>query len=113
MKITCGDYEVFESGILDCPDLSDTKFIISNTPLMVVIVRVTMIDGESSMRLEVLDDSTIAIVCNRPVSMGYGPAKPVKVGFLEGRALYLGFRLNMKDTDTSYQLSYTFYLKDV
>jgi len=112
VKIYCGEYEVYESGTLTSPDLSDTKFVISETPLMEVVFRISMDDEESGISLEVLGENTIAMIFKKPTGIGYGPARPVKVGNLNGRALYVSFRVSMRGEKSSYGLEYTFYLKE-
>ncbi|HIF9422538.1 TPA: DUF6864 domain-containing function [Photobacterium damselae] len=113
MKIYCGDFEVFESGVISSPDLSDTRFVVSEEHNMTIVFRVVMDSDEAGIRLEALDDNTLAVVFDKPSGLGYGPASPVKVGMLEGRALYVSFRVYMRGKNESYGLEYTFYLKEV
>ncbi|WP_147289937.1 DUF6864 domain-containing function [Crenobacter cavernae] len=112
MKIFCGEFEVYESGTLTSPDLSDTKFVISESPLMEIVFRISMGEGEPGISLEALGESTLAMVFKKPTGIGYGPAIPVKVGNLNGRALYVSFRASMRGENSSYGLEYTFYLKE-
>lgn len=112
MKILTGDYEVLESGTLTCPDLSDTKFIVSKEPLMEIVARISFGEGEPGISAEVLGENTLAVVFRKPTGLAYGPAAPIKVGHLNGRALYVSFRVSMRGSNSSYGLEYTFYLKE-
>ncbi|WP_416135573.1 DUF6864 domain-containing function [Azotobacter chroococcum] len=40
-------------------------------------------------------------------------ANPLKIGFLEGKEVYVIFRISMHGENQSYTLDYTFYLKEV
>ncbi len=112
MKIFSGEFEVLDSGTVTSADLSDTRFVVSENPLMEVVARVSMDSSEESITLELLGENTIAMVFRKPSMLGYGPATPVKVGTLNGRALYVSFRVSMRGTNSSYGLEYTFYLKE-
>ncbi len=112
LKIFSGEFEVLDSGTITSADLSDTRFVVSEAPLMEVVARISMEETEESITLEVLGENTIAMVFRKPSKLGYGPAVPVKVGHLNGRALYVSFRVSMRGTDSSYGLEYTFYLKE-
>ncbi len=80
---------------------------------MTIVFRIVMDSDETGIRLEVLDENTLAVVFEKPKGLGYGPASPIKVGTLEGRSLYVSFRVFMRGKDESYGLEYTFYLKEV
>lgn len=112
LKVLCGEFEVYDSGTLSSADLSDTKFIVSEDPPMTIVFRLSLTEGETGITAEALDESTLALIFKNPNAIGYGPARPVKVGLLNGRALYVTFRVSMRTDDTSYSLEYTFYLKD-
>ncbi|WP_407083781.1 DUF6864 domain-containing function [Photobacterium leiognathi] len=113
MRIFCGDFEVLDSGTITSPDLSDTRFLVSEEHNMTIVFRIVMECEETGIRLEVLDENTLAVVFERPNGLGYGPATPIKVGTLDGKALYVSFRVAMRGNDVSYGLEYTFYLKEV
>lgn len=113
MKIYCGDYEVLDSGTITSPDLSDTKFVVSEDHNMTVVFRVSMNSEESAIRREIIGENTVAVIFDKPKGLGYGPAQPVRVGKLLGKALYVSFRVSMRGKDESYGLEYTFYLKEV
>lgn len=113
MKIFSGDFEVIDSGTLISSDLSDIKFVVSEDPLMEIVVRVLMDSEEESIKLELLNETTLAVVFRKPSKMGYGPLAPIKVGNLDGRSLYVSFRVTMRGKESnSYGLEYTFYLKE-
>jgi hypothetical protein len=112
MKIFCGGFEILESGIISSPDLSDTKFVISENPMMEIIFRVSMGEGESELSLDVLGDHTLALIFKNPKILGFGTSSPVKVGTLKGKNLYVSFHVNMRGNNNSYTMYYTFYLKE-
>ena len=112
MKIFCGEYEVIDSGTITSADLSDTKFIVSENPLMEIVFRLSMEGEATGIRSEVIGENSLALVFTKPKGLGYGPASPVKVGTLNGRSLYVIFRVAMRGENVSYSLEYTFYLKE-
>uniref|UniRef100_UPI00403F4A2B DUF6864 domain-containing function n=1 Tax=Paraburkholderia sp. 22B1P TaxID=3080498 RepID=UPI00403F4A2B len=110
MKIFNGDFEILDSGTVASPNLSDTRFVVSEDPPMEVVFRISMSGDESGISLEALNANTIALVFKKPSSLGFGPASPVKVGRLNGRLVYVSFSVSMRGTNDSYSLDYTFYL---
>ena len=114
MKIVTDGYEVHESGSLFCPDIKETIFTISDDPKMVLIFKIrTTEDKEKGIELEHIDESTLAFIFSNPSGSGYGTAKPVKLGHLNGKEFYAAFHVDMKGKSESYSLHYTFYLKEV
>ena len=112
MRILCSEYEVINSGTLLSPDLSDTKFVVSENPLMEIVCRISMGEGDSGISIELLGESTLALIFKNPNGLGYGHAMPIKVGHLNGRALYVSFRVSLRGNNDSYVLEYTFYIKE-
>lgn len=112
MKIYSGNLEVLASGILSSPDLSDTRFVVSEDPQMEVVFRISMKGNETGINIEVIDENTLALVFTKPKGLAYGPVKPVRVGLLNGRVLYVNFRVSVRGEEESYGLEYTFYLKE-
>lgn len=113
MKIITDGYEVYESGNLFCPDVKDTTFIISEDPKMVLTFKIrTTEDKEKGIELEHINESTVAFVFSNPSGLGYGNAKPVKLGHLNGKEFYASFHVDMKGKNESYTLHYTFLLKE-
>ena len=112
MKILNDDYEIFTSGTLYSPSFSDTRFILSETPPMEVVFRVVKSKNKTAIRLEALNDSTLAVVFENPIGLGYGLVRPIKVGHLNGKELYVAFSMNSKGPDEGYDLFYTFSMKE-
>ncbi|WP_345886698.1 DUF6864 domain-containing function [Shewanella algae] len=114
MKIITSDFEVFESGVVYCPDTEDTRFIISEEPKMEIVFRVRLTDdGEKGIQLESINDYTLAFVFSNPPGLGYGNSSPIKVGHLNGRELYVSFHVDMKGKKQAYTLTYNFMFKEV
>ena len=112
MRIISGNFEIYESGALYSPDLSDTKFVMSEEPEMNVIFRIVLNQEESQMTLEGVDDNSIAVIYTNPKASGAGSGTPVKVGFINGKELYVAFFVTVKSNNESYHLDYTFFLKE-
>ncbi|WP_373460962.1 DUF6864 domain-containing function [Cupriavidus pinatubonensis] len=110
MKIFVGNLEVYASGTIHSPDLSDARFIVSTEPQFNIIFRVVFQTEETGISLQLLDENSIAIVFSKPSSLGFASARPIKVGRLEGRELFVTFSVNMRGNNDSYSLDYTFYL---
>lgn len=112
MKIYHNDYEIHESGTLASADLSDTRFVLSEEPLMEIVCRISKEGGENMINLEVLNENSLAIVFTNPKIPSFGPTTPIKVGHLDGKGLYVSFRVTMRGNDDSYGLVYTFYTRE-
>ena len=110
MKVFNGELEILSSGTIASEDLSDTRFVVSDNPLMEIVCRVSMIEEESGISLIVLSENAIALVFKKPTSREFGPVRPAMVGHLNGRILYANFRVSMQGGNDSYNLNYTFYL---
>ena len=111
MRILTGGFEVLTSGALSSVGLDDFRFVVSELPPLIVVCRVLPNAPEQSLELEVLSGDTVAIVFKKPSGLEFGPETPVKVGTLEGRDLYVSFRVSMKGGDVGYALVYAFYLR--
>lgn len=110
MRIHHKELEVYESGTLNSLDLSDFKFVLSEKPLMEVVCQVVIDGGAPNIKLEAISDYALALVFSNPNVFGFGPKTPVKVGSLNGRSVYVSFRITMRGDNDSYGLDYTFYL---
>lgn len=111
MKIYHNDFEIYKSGTVSSTDLSDIRFVLSEDPLMEIVCRVSIEGDENNINLEVIDDNTLAIVFSNPTITEFGPSQPVRVGHLNGKSLYVSFRVTMRGNEReSYGLDYTFYL---
>jgi len=116
MRIINGEFEVYETGTISSPDMSDTKFIVSEQPLMEIVFRISMDDSKGEgISLEVIGEHTLAIIFSQPSGLSYGLSAPIKVGNVSGKPLYVSFRVSMRggeSTQNSYGLEYTFYTKE-
>ena len=116
MRIINGEFEVYETGTISSPDMSDTKFIVSDDPLMEIVFRISMDDSKGEgISIEVIGENTLAIVFTQPNGLSYGLSAPIKVGNLKGKPLYVSFRVSIRgdgSTNASYGLEYTFYSKE-
>ncbi|MNE60371.1 hypothetical protein D3C80_1555130 [compost metagenome] len=112
MKIYNGEFEIINSGTLVSPNLGDTRFVVSEAPHMEIVFRVNMEGEKKEIHSEMLNETTLALVFTKPSGLGYGPAYPVRVGKLNGKPLYVVFRVSLRTDDSSYELEYTFYVKE-
>lgn len=113
MKIINGEFEVLDSGRVYSPDLSDTKFVISESPEMNIVFRIILDDKKENVSLEVLDDNTLAVIYSNPEGLGFGTEQPIKVGLYEGKELFVSFFVTAKGNNVSYSLDYSFFKKGV
>lgn len=112
MKIVQGEFEMINSGSLYSPSLENIKFIISESPLLVIECRILQDNSkDKSINLEVIDNNTVAIIFKNPEGLGYGISKPVLVANYKGKELYVTFHISMKENKSSFLLEYSFYVK--
>lgn len=112
MKIFCGEYEVYESGHVNSPDLSDTRFVISENPRMEIVFKIVFDNKKQEITGGVIEGGALAITFRNPDGLSVGPASPLKVGFLGGKEFYVSFRVTVRGDNDSYGLEYAFYTKE-
>ena len=109
-----GDHEVFASGSVYSSSIDESRFIISETPNMEVVFRLVFDnEAESNISLESVNDYTVAFIFTNPKGLGYGNSSPIRIGHLNGKEFYASFNVNMKGTNSAYDLKYTFLLKEI
>ncbi|WP_144411486.1 DUF6864 domain-containing function [Azotobacter chroococcum] len=113
MKIKAGDLEVYSSGAINSDKLTPTRFTILESPKFEVICKVVFDGGASSLNYNVTGEGELTFTFMNPEALGFGLANPLKIGFLEGKEVYVIFRISMHGENQSYTLDYTFYLKEV
>lgn len=114
MKILNDGFEVHESGSLCIANMKDTKFVLSEEPPLDVIFRVILDkDKDVIINGELENEHTIAIQFINPPHGGYSHASPQKIGHLLGKELYVTFHVEIMGDYKGYNLTYTFYLKEV
>ena len=117
IKIETNGYEVLESGTVYSPGLGDTTFTLSEAPRMEVVVRVEQDNKKSDkkIRLEAINDYTLAFIFTNPSGISWGNASPAKIGHLNGKEVYATFNLGMmgNKVGSAIDISYTFLLKEI
>ncbi|EMN7258022.1 hypothetical protein WB876_004394 [Vibrio vulnificus] len=114
MKIVNDGFEVYESGSLLTTNMKDTKFTLSDEPKLDVVFRIRM-DKEKDVFIsgELDNNHTFAVVFTNPPKGGYSHASPQKLGYLEGKELYVTFHVEIMGDYAGYNLTYSFFLKEV
>ena len=114
MKITSGEYEVFESGFVNSNKLNSIDFHLQDDPKMDVSIAMveTPDSDQSSINLSVDSASKLIITYTNPgLVFNFGSSDPMRIGTMQGRKLYAIFRMSVYGTPAaSYSLSYTFML---
>ncbi len=112
MKIRSGIYEVIESGFINAPSMEDLEFTLNENPLMILVLRVKKSPTpESTIEVIVEGDERLAIIFTNPaVQLNFGPQSPLKLGSINGRALFAALRVTVVGDYSSYQASYSFFL---
>ncbi|WP_423856508.1 DUF6864 domain-containing function [Aeromonas veronii] len=65
------------------------------------------------MKLEILNQYSLAFDFINPSGLGYGNSTPVRVGMLNGKPFFANFHIDIKGNNEAYSLSYTFLQKEV
>jgi hypothetical protein len=111
MKIFTGDFEIFSAGEICSDGLNSIKFSLLESPRFDVVFRVEYNGKESSVEYKLTGEGEVTFIFYNPDVLGFGIAAPVKIGFLENRELFVTFSTNMRGSNDSFTLNYTFYLK--
>ncbi|HDM8193636.1 TPA: hypothetical protein P0E30_005101 [Vibrio harveyi] len=111
MKIVLSGYDVYESGSVFSPNLNETRFILSEEPKLELAFRIER-NGESEhfIRSKLENDYTVVITFENP-PRSYSHASPQKIGYLDGRELYVLFHTEIMGDYAAYNLTYTLLLK--
>lgn len=109
MKITTGDLEVFESGIVRNGSANSIKFDFNS--LWVEFNFIT--DGSSSRSEHKASDDLKGLkvnIYNNNAPFGAGLFNPMKIGTLDGRELWMIYYSTKQfDNHDTWALEYTFY----
>jgi len=112
MKITSGNYEVFDSGTVISFEQEPVTFHLAED----LKIRILFRDDEEKKnenRLEfnpVNDKELEIILINFNSSLGTGNTVPLQVGTLNNRNLYLNFRVYTLNVKTNKTIHFCWYL---
>lgn len=111
MKIFSSDMEVYSAGSINSDGMKPTRFSILENPKFDVIFQLLFNGGVPFAKYDVTAEGELTFSFENPDLMDFGLSSPVKIGLIEGRELYVVFRVTTHGEKTSYSLNYTFYLK--
>lgn len=110
MKITTGNLEVYQSGVVESQGTSDINFILVENPRMVITIRVATISSEEPAIEWKVDSPDRLVITIKNPGLNGGPSSPIQVGHINGRQLHIAFRTSIFGNISSFQITYTFYL---
>ena len=112
MKILTNGKEIISSGSLSSFSLDDIEFVISEENSMSLILHVEgdQSEDEATISSEVTPEGNLKINVRNPhVSLNFGPSEPMRIGHIDGKAIYFAFRIDVMGEYNSYLTAYTFY----
>lgn len=114
MKITTGNKVVLSSGVVSSFELNPIEFELSENPKMTLKIAVEgdQEELEASISGNVVDNSTMVITVKNPhVTLNFGPASPIPIGHIDGKAMSISFRVDVMGNYNSFALSYTIFVE--
>lgn len=107
VKIITAGFEVISSGVVHLSE-PEVKFVIGN---LVFKFRFKTESGDTRFVANVVDNEMVIDLYNFKNALGQGQLKPLEVGRIADRILFITFFVNTIDIDHR-QFSYTFMLKE-
>jgi hypothetical protein len=113
MKITTGSLEVYKSGIVRTGNANNIKFDFDSIWLEIIFldsgkdyrVDYSVSDDGNGLKINIFNSNSV---------FGAGVTKPIKIGTLEDRALWLSYSSSKLSPEyDSWALEYVFYLGDM
>lgn len=112
MKITSGNYEVFDSGTVISFENESVKFHLAEDLIISIVFRDNS-DNNNSHTLEfnsISSNELEIILVNFNNSLGTGNNTPIPVGILDNKKLYVLFRVYTLNTKANRTIHYCWYL---
>ena len=112
MKITTGNLQVIDSGIVHSNNMEDVSFIINDDPMIVFKVCVRRFDNQKrQINVFPADNNNVSIIefINQMDYPGVGPKNLLKIEYKNYEPIYASIRLSIYGHYESYELKYTFY----
>jgi hypothetical protein len=115
LKIFNDGFEIYKSGALFVPNLKESKFVLAEAPnRLEVIFRVEKIEGQEPLLTQSIENEfTLAFIFTNPPHGVYSHASPQRIGHIDGRELYAAFHVEIMGEYQAYNLTYTFFVKEV
>lgn len=110
MKIYAGALELIHSGTVQSDGLEPVKFNLAEDPVMQLVVKVKFDGKNAAVKNEVVSDHEMHVIFENPEGVSYGHSKPVAIGNLDDRHLFMALRISTFGDNTSYTVHYNFYL---
>ena len=110
MRVTTGNLEVLESGVVDSLGMLDVDCTLADHPRLLTTFRVRRTgDGLPAIRWFMEDEGRLVISLDNP-PLNAGPERPLEIGRFQDRRLHISFRVSVFGNYRSFQVSFTFYL---
>lgn len=112
MKITTGNLQVIDSGIVHSKNMEDISFVINDDPKITFEVHVLKLDNQKrQISVFPADNKNVAVIefINQIDFPGVGPKNLLKIEYQNFEPIYASIRLSIYDHYESYELKYTFY----
>lgn len=111
MKITAGEYEVLESGTVISFGIEPLTFHLAPDLIIRFVFLKDDLASENTVQYLAIDKATLEMrLVNFNSTLDTGTKEPIRIGYLNGRNLYLNFRTRTTDMRFSRTIDYTWYL---
>lgn len=112
MKITTGEFEISDSGIIMSKGLLPITFELTKEPRFEIIFKLSLEGIENTIDVKKTEDGQLTINYINPTITNFGFKQPYHFGYYFGKEIYVNFRLDTFGSRASYAIKYTFYLKE-
>jgi hypothetical protein len=111
MRITSGNYEVFDTGTVISFEQEPVTFHLAPDLLIRISFRDDSENKENRLEFNPISNNELEILLiNFNNSLGTGNTAPLQVGTLNNRRLYLNFRVYTLNVKTNKTIHYAWYL---
>ncbi len=112
IKISVGDYEIYDSGVVISHENKDILFEVKNLKIKIVFENNPDIkDYEAKISLPEDRSCMTLTLINFNNSLGTGLTKPVEIGTINGSRLFLQFIVYRLGESDSRMISYTWLIQ--
>ncbi len=112
MKIICGDYQVYDSGVVVCVKDKDTIFEFEGFKFIFKFLNSE--GGIPKFETQLISNLELEIkFINFDKPFGIGSKDPIEIGMFNNKKLYLLYKVDSIGKDAGKTLSYTWLLKEI
>lgn len=112
MRILADGKEILNSGVVSSFGMNDLEFEVSKEHSLFLIFHVEgkMEEKEGSIDVVAADGNKRKVIAKNPhVFDNFGPGDPLEICQINGKSIFMSFRVNVLGDYGSYFISYTFY----